>query len=121
MAERYNRDPTYDLGRHIATGEKVPLSGDPVIQKFDQELDRNDPMDPFSAGHGDNFPVSPSDGEVSAANIAQAAGLSMRDIGTTHDGGTSMQMDIVAASDCLDEPTKGGIAYGPRFTGERGY
>src|SRR5688572_10527129 len=112
MAERFNRDPTYDLGRHIVTGEKGPLSGDPVIQKIDAELDRNDPMDPLTAGHGNNYPVPQSSSEVMAANARNAAGLQSvsTDYGRT-------PIDMAAASDCNDEPTKGGISYGPRNTG----
>lgn len=112
MAERFNRDPTYDLGRHIITGEKGPLSGDPVIQKFDQELDRNDPMDSHTAGVGSGNFVGQSSAEVQQANLTQAMGM---DTGDGKLGESAV--DMSTASSWEDEPTKGGLSYGPRNTG----
>jgi hypothetical protein len=91
---RKNRDTTYDLGRHIVTGEKVPLSGDQFAQDVDAELDRNDPMADFT-----NV-LNVSDMQSGDGNIGREA------------------VDLAVASDCHDEPTKGGITYGPRFMGE---
>lgn len=117
MTERLNRDPAFDVTKHIITGQKVPLSGDPVIQQYDAELDRNSPMDPMTAGVTDNFIVPQSASEVIGANASQSLGLSTRDIGTTHDGGSSSAVDLISASDWADEPTKGGLTYGRRNTG----
>lgn len=81
MPERLNRDPSYDLLRHIITGETGPLSGDPAIRQFDQELDRNDPMDyalmpPASAFETTN----PQSAEaIQHMNLTQALGLGMGD------------------------------------------
>lgn len=110
MAERQNRDPAYDLGRHIVTGEKVPLSGDPVIRQYDAELDRNNPMDDWVRG-ADNFVVPQSADEVIRANADQSLNLA------SAAGEPGLQIDMAVASDCKDEPSKGGIAYGPRNTG----
>lgn len=116
MAERLNRDPTYDLGRHIATGEKTPLSGDPAIRQYDAELDRNDPME--FPNPGDRFVLSVPSGQVDSSNRSQAVGLSPSDMGTTNGGGCyAIVIDLASASDCRDEPTKGGLSYGPRFAG----
>lgn len=116
--ERFNRDPTYDLGRHIITGQKVPLSGDPVLRQYDAELDRNDPMDPMTAGVTDNFVVPQTATAVQDANLTQAMGLSTSDQGTRHDDGYSEAVDMNMANDWADEPTKGGLRYGPRNTGD---
>src|SRR6266571_4294653 len=76
MAIRLNRDPTYDLGRHIATGEKVPLSGDPICQDKDNELDRNDPMDSWTAPRSlDEITQEHLDDQIKAANAGNATGL----------------------------------------------
>lgn len=112
MAERLNRDPTYDLGRHIVTGEKGPLSGSETLRQYDAELDRNDPMDPFTAGVGDNFVVPRSSSEVQQANLTQAMGM---DTGDGRKGEEAVDMSV--ANNCDDEPSKGGIQYGPRFMG----
>lgn len=112
MTERLNRDPTYDLGRHIATGEKTPLSGDPTIRQYDAELDRNDPMDPFTAGKGDNFVRPQSSADIQMANLTQGMGMA------TGDGFKDQEaIDMTQANNCFDEPTKGGLSYGPRNTG----
>lgn len=109
---RLNRDPTYDLGRHIVTGEKGPLSGSETLKQYDAESDRNDPMDPYTAGVGDNFVIPRSSAEVQQANLTQAMGL---------DSGDSREqaeiVDLNKACNCEDEPTKGGLSYGPRFMG----
>jgi len=112
MAERLNRDPTYDLGVHIATGRKGPFSGAPEIRPFDMELDRNDPMDPAFAGIGSGNFDGQSAEAVQQANLTQALGL---DSGDGKLGQAAVDMSM--ANDCLDEPTKGGISYGPRNTG----
>lgn len=112
MTERLNRDPTYDLGRHIVTGEKVPLSGSEVLRQYDAELDRNDPMDPHTAGVGDNFVRPRSAGEVQQANLTQAMGM---DSGDGRLGQEAVDMSV--ASSCEDEPSKGGLSYGPKFKG----
>jgi hypothetical protein len=78
---RLNRDPSFDLANRILTGEKPPSSGDPTIQQYDAELDRNDPMAPETAGHGANFIPQISSGEVDQANRAQALGLDSGDTG----------------------------------------
>ena len=112
MAERVNRDPAYDLARHIATGEKGPLSGSETVRQYDAELDRDDPMDPFTAGHGQNRTIPRSAAEVQEANLTQALGMD------TGDGKLGQEaIDMTQASSCFDEPTKGGIAYGPKNTG----
>jgi len=111
MAERLNRDPTYDLARHIITGETGPLSGDPVIQKFDAELDRNDPMDPMTAGVGTGNFTGQSDAAIQQMNLTQALGM---DTGDTKLQQFAVNMDV--ANSCADEPSKGGLEYGPRFT-----
>lgn len=113
MAERLNRDPTYDLGRHIVTGEKGPLSGSETLRPYDAELDRNDPMDPHTAGVGDNFVRPRSAGEVQQANLTQAMGMD------TGDGrlGNQTAIDMSVASSCEDEPSKGGLSYGPKNNG----
>lgn len=116
MAERFNRDPTYDLARHIITGETGPLSGDPAIQKFDAELDRNDPMDSFTAGVGTGTFDGQSNEAIQQMNLTQALGMDT--------GDSKLQqyaIDMGIANSCEDEPSKGGLAYGPRFTdSERG-
>lgn len=114
MAERNNRDPTYDLARHIVTGERGPLSGEGISRDMDRDLDRNDPMDPFTANRGDNFIVPQSAEAVQQANLTQAMGLSPQ---SEADGNFMEPVDMAAANDCLDEPSKGGLAYGPRNTG----
>jgi hypothetical protein len=112
MAERLNRDPTYDLTRHIVTGEKGPLSGDSNLRQFDAELDRNDPMDPMTAGVGDNFVTPKSAAAVQQANLTQAMGMD------TGDGRKDQEpVDMAAASGCFDSPDKGGLSYGPKNTG----
>ena len=115
MAERFNRDPTYDLGRHLVTGETGPLSGDPVIQKFDAELDRNDPMESFTAGVSKGLDEGQSAEAIQQQNLTQALGLE------SGMGQFGQPVNMQVANDCHDEPSKGGIAYGPRFTdSERG-
>lgn len=118
MTERLNRDPTYDVGRRIITGVKGPHSGDPVIQQYDAELDRNDPMDPMTAGHGDNFVVPQTAAAIQDANLAQAMGLSTDQADRPAEGISSQPIDMNMANDWADEPTKGGIQYGPRNTGD---
>lgn len=80
MAIRVNLDPTYDLGRHIATGEKGCLSGDYNVLHRDEELDRNDPMDdwtrPASIDRLD-YPLSAE--EITHMNLTQALSMSMGD------------------------------------------
>lgn len=105
---RFNRYPAYDLQRHIVTGERGPLSGDDNLRKYDAELDREDPM---QFGGDDNFVVPLGASVIDAANRAQAV---MLDSGRG-DPGEPIQMS--SASDCNDEPTKGGLVYGPRNTG----
>ena len=105
MAERLNRDPSYDLTRHIATGEKPPLSGDPNLRQFDAELDRNDPMDPFTAAAGPRLTVHQPDD----TNLVTGW--------DTGDGKKDQEaVDLAQANDWSDEPSKGGLAYGPRNT-----
>src|SRR5262245_16022121 len=106
MAERLNRDPTYDLIRHIATGEKPPLSGDPAIRQYDAELDRNDPMDPFTAG------------DHTANTVHVPGGNNLVTGWDTGDGRKDQQdFDVVTASNCFDDasdPQKAQLAYGPK-------
>lgn len=110
MAERLNRDPTYDLTRHIATGEKGPLSGHEVLRQYDAELDRNDPMEFPSPGQ--NMVIGQSADEVIRANAAQTVGL------TGEDPYKNMEpVNMAQANDCFDSPEKGGLAYGPKNTG----
>jgi len=111
MAERLNRDPTYDLARHIVTGETGPLSGDPVIQKFDAELDRNDHMDSFTAGVTAGLFEGQSAEAIQQMNLTQALGM---DTGDAKLGQFAVNMDV--ANSCADEPSKGGLDYGPRYT-----
>lgn len=76
MADRINRDPTYDLTRHIGTGETGPLSGSEVRRPVDQELDRNDPMEDWTKPASiDTMTMSLSDGEVASINAQNATGL----------------------------------------------
>jgi hypothetical protein len=110
MAERFNRDPTYDLGRHIVTGETGPLSGDPAIQKFDAELDRNDPMDSFTAGVTAGLFEGQSAEAIQEMNLTQALGMQ------SGAGQAGLPVNMQVANDCHDEPSKGGLAYGPRYT-----
>ena len=117
MAERQNRDPTYDLGRHIASGENGPLSGDPAIRQYDAELDRNDPMDPAYSHSGDNFVLPVTDlPALDAAQVAQIGTRALGDAEGTHSNFISME----SANNCNDTPDKGGLAYGPRFMGRQG-
>jgi|SRR6267142_1963852 len=115
--ERQNRDPTYDLGRHIASGEKGPLSGDPAIRQYDAELDRNDPMDPAFSHVGDNFVLPVAD--LPSIDASQTAVINQRALGDS-EGTHSNPIDMASASDCNDTPDKGGLAYGPRFMGKQG-
>lgn len=109
---RLNRDPAYDLGRHIVTGETGPLSGSETMRQYDAELDRNDPMDPFTAGVGDNFVRPRSAAEVQQANLTQAMGMD------SGDGRLGQEaVDMTVASNCEDEPSKGGLSYGPNNNG----
>lgn len=112
MAERLNRDPSYDLARHIITGEKPPLSGSPELRQYDAELDRNDPMDPMTAGVGDRFVIPQSAATVQQVNVSQGAGM---DSGDGRNGQEAI--DMSTASNCFDEPSKGGLSYGPKNTG----
>lgn len=111
MAERLNRDPTYDLARHIVTGESVPLSGEPAIRQYDAELDRNDPMDSFTAGVTAGLFEGQSAEAVQQQNLTQALGLQ------SGAGNPGQPVDMQVANSCEDEPSKGGLAYGPRNTG----
>lgn len=112
MPTRLNRDPAYDLTRHLITGEKPPLSGEPTLRDYDAELDRNDPMDPITAGVGDNFVLPRTDGDINQMNLTAALGMDSGD-GKKNQVAIDMQM----ASNCEDEPSKGGLSYGPRNTG----
>jgi hypothetical protein len=94
MAERLNRDPTYDLGRHIVTGEKVPLSGSDVLRQYDAELDRNDPMEDFTA-------------------VVETSGLVSGDPQKNGE-----QVNMTVANNCFDSPEKGLLQYGPKNTGD---
>jgi hypothetical protein len=112
MAERLNRDPTYDLGRHIATGQKGPFSGQGISREMDQELDRNDPMDEWTRPDSINR-LTTNPGDAQDINRANAAGLSSDD--AMKDG---QRVDVEAMSEWSDEPVKGGLTYGPRNTGD---
>lgn len=114
MAERINRDPAYDLTRHIATGEKPPLSGSETVRQYDAELDRNNPAEFSSLGER---LVTPNDHETILAIHQNEA--NQPSVGQSGEGRLGQQtINMKTASDCLDEPEKGGIAYGPRYTGE---
>lgn len=109
-----NRNPTYDLQRHIITGEKGPLSGstESLIRQADAELDRDDPMNPMTAGVTSGNFTGQRDAAIQQMNLTQA--LSM----DSGDGKLDQQaIDMQAANDCFDEPSKGGLAYGPKNTG----
>ena len=107
MAQRLNRDPAYDLARHIITGERGPLSGDPVIQQYDQEADRNSPMEDITAGHGDNFIVPIDAAGVDANNHAQTIGLQSMDPYLGMEA-----VDLGTISENRPQPSQGGISYG---------
>lgn len=110
MAERLNRDPTYDLARHVATGEKTPLSGEQTIRQYDAELDRNNPMEFPSPGP--NMVIGQSADAVIRANAAETSGL------TNENPYRNMEaVSMEVANNCFDEASKGGIPYGPNNTG----
>lgn len=100
MPPRLNRDPSYDLARHIITGETGPLSGDPAIQQFDAELDRNDPMDyMLPAPTYDALTVGQTNEQIAAMQAAQSQGLSPQGWGVGFNGmgsGSIETFDIAA-------------------------
>ena len=99
MAERLNRDPAYDLTRHIITGEMPPLSGSETVRQYDAELDRNDPMDPMT-------------------NVLGVSGLTSGNSGSLNEEPAKEPIDLAIASNCFDSPEKGQLAYGPKNTGD---
>ena len=115
MAERYNRDPTYDLTRHLATGEKVPLSGDANLRQYDAELDRNDPMDAFTAGAGINGPNNETVHRSGDLNLV--VGWDSGNNGSLNEEPAKEPVDLSVASNCFDSPEKGLLEYGPKNTG----
>jgi len=120
MPARLNRDPSYDLARHIITGETGPLSGDPNIQQFDQELDRNNPMDPsLPAPPYDATTVGQTYEQIQAMQADQSAGLSPQGWGVGYSGmpgekGSIEAVDIAAIGRNVPAPqnTPGGPSYG---------
>lgn len=113
MRERLNRDPSYDLHRHIVTGEKPPLSGDSNLRQYDAELDRNDPMDPFTAI------------DATGLTTYQPGDTNLVSGWTSGNGNRDQQaVDLSVASNCFDDagdPDKATMPYGPKNTGDGGY
>lgn len=117
MAERkrLNRDPTYDLIRHIATGEVPPLSGDANLRQYDAELDRNDPMDPFTAGAGINGPNNLTVHQPGSLNLV--SGWTSGITGSLDEEPAKELVDMQMANDWAGNPSEGtDLAYGPRNT-----
>ncbi len=107
MAERLNRDPTYDLTRHIVTGEKPPLSGSETLRQYDAELDRNDPMDPFTAGDHTGLTV-PQPGDLSLVS-----GWNTGNNGPLDSEPAKEPVNLQMANDWSGNPSEGtDIAYG---------
>lgn len=123
MAERINRDPTYDLGRHIGTGEKGALSGGEVAQPRDEELDRNDPMDAWTQPQSiDRMTLPLSAEQVQAINRGNATGLmsdnAMLDSQPVDNGTMSAWSDSPdKATDLTYGSPNTGAEYAPRVTG----
>lgn len=109
MTERRNRNPNYDLQRHIVTGESGPFNGIGIVRDLDSSTIGYD--DPMEFGGQANLFEGQSAEMVQSANLAQAV---MLDSGATN--GT--EADMASLNDNSD-PGKGGIDYGPRNLGGR--
>jgi hypothetical protein len=114
-----SRDPTNDLIQHIVTGEKPPLSGDPTIRQYDAELDRMDPMAPFTAGAGINGPNNLTVHQSADTNLV--TGWDTGNSGALNEEPAKEPVDMSVASNCFDSPEKGQLGYGPKNTGDGGY
>ena len=70
---RTNRVPSYDLARHIITGEQVPLSGDGIVRDVDNAaIDYDDPMQFRGVpglSEGNEYPT------IEAINLSGSQGL----------------------------------------------
>ena len=103
--------PGYDLARHLIEGTPAPRIMGPQPQA--NPVDFANPMD---------F-VPPGDVDAGAPNDANVYRLDNSNVVSGLDTGDSKraaegeQVDMTVASNCEDEPTKGGLAYGPRYTG----
>lgn len=102
--------PGYDVATHIIEGTPMNPFGTGLVPQPDP-VQQHNPFDFPLPGNG-NFTGNTAD-EANRINLANAAGLdSDRADKDQH------MIDMAVANNCFDEPEKGGLAYGPKNTGE---
>ena len=108
--------PGYATDRHLIEGVPYQRAGMPYspngtpLEPDQNPVDFGNPMDFPSPGSG-NFSGNDA-ATVQAINAANATGLD-----SDRANKDQSMVDMRLASNCDDEPTKGGIQYGPRFMG----
>lgn len=102
--------PGYDVARHIISGTPMDSQGTGLVPQPDP-VDIHNPFDFPVPGSG-NFDGE-SDAVIQRGNHMQIIGLQSDRADKDQ---SLINMDV--ANDCFDEPSKGGLAYGPKNTGE---